>query len=429
VTLTVDWAESSEALPDGSYSAVGKVARERIVSFGVIWVGIFAFLFLHVYTVRITESLLDAHFQELAEAAVNVANANRPIGLQIQEGIQSAVLDSYWVTIGGAEVRTIVLANDGVTWLYVDGQIEPPPDDLGPTDMLAEAVRLLPATVDINVSVSHTSLIAVAIAIFYAYVLLQGLYIYNTRTTRQQTQLLDVALKTRDSAARRAADIETELQMTRQRLREVEPLEQVASQEILTLESERGELQQKLVELAAREEELRGKADRAIELTQEVGALEDLLDEAGSDLEAKNVEIQDLEQSLKRASKGAAAAAAGRGKAAQSLARRVRTLYKTLEVDDRAIDDLVALRDETMMLKAEEKLKRLSEEAENVAVRRKVGGLPDHLHIFELGFAGKGRIYYTRGKQRRFRIMAVGAKNTQDADLDYLRRLGRDEMA
>jgi hypothetical protein len=57
-----------------------------------------------------------------------------------------------------------------------------------------------------------------------------------------------------------------------------------------------------------------------------------------------------------------------------------------------------------------------------VAVRRKVGGLPAQLSIFEIGFAGKGRIYYSRGTSRRFRIMAVGAKNTQKADLEYLSR-------
>ena len=64
-----------------------------------------------------------------------------------------------------------------------------------------------------------------------------------------------------------------------------------------------------------------------------------------------------------------------------------------------------------------------ADDTDNVAIRRKVGGLPPHLTIFELGFAGKGRIYYTRGKQRRFRILSVGAKNSQKADLDYLRKL------
>ena len=46
-----------------------------------------------------------------------------------------------------------------------------------------------------------------------------------------------------------------------------------------------------------------------------------------------------------------------------------------------------------------------------------------HLSVFELGFAGKGRIYYTRGKQRRFRVLTIGAKNTQKSNLDYLRKL------
>jgi len=75
-----------------------------------------------------------------------------------------------------------------------------------------------------------------------------------------------------------------------------------------------------------------------------------------------------------------------------------------------------------MKLKAEESLKRLADETE-VAVRRKLGGLPPKLSIFELGFAGKGRLYYTRGSSKRHRILAVGAKNTQKTDLEYLSRL------
>ena len=61
------------------------------------------------------------------------------------------------------------------------------------------------------------------------------------------------------------------------------------------------------------------------------------------------------------------------------------------------------------------------------AVRRKVGGLPPHLSIFELGFAGKGRIYYTRGRTRRTRVLLVGAKNSQKTDLEYLSRLPKEE--
>ena len=101
----------------------------------------------------------------------------------------------------------------------------------------------------------------------------------------------------------------------------------------------------------------------------------------------------------------------------------MRTLYKTLDFDDRAISDLVGLRDEAMKLRAEEALKRLSEDSETATVRRKVGGLPPHLSIFELGYAGKGRIYYTRRESGGYQVRTIGAKNTQNQDLEYLSRL------
>ena len=125
-----------------------------------------------------------------------------------------------------------------------------------------------------------------------------------------------------------------------------------------------------------------GKADQAVELSQEVRALEDLLEEAGSDLASKDDEIRELERNLKKASKGGSG---GRPRGSEQMGRRLRTLYKSLQIDDRAVDDMVALRDETMRLKAEEKLKRLEEEADNVSVRRKVGGLPDQLSIDPTG--------------------------------------------
>ena len=126
--------------------------------------------------------------------------------------------------------------------------------------------------------------------------------------------------------------------------------------------------------------------------------------------------------SLKRAAKSGPKSSS-KARAAEQIGRRLRTLYKNLEIDDRAVHDLVALRDETMKLKAEEGIKRLADEQENAGIRRKVGGLPPQLSIFELGFAGKGRLYYTRGRSKRHRILAVGAKNTQKTDLEYLSRL------
>lgn len=175
-------------------------------------------------------------------------------------------------------------------------------------------------------------------------------------------------------------------------------------------------------DLSRREHELRDQAAHANELEDERRALEEMLDEAVGDLDAKQSEIQELNDKLKRASRGASKA----GRASEQLARRMRALYRNLEVDDRAIEDILALGDETQRLRAEENLKRLDDDPETAGTRRKVGGLPSGLSIFELGFAGKGRIYYAKGRQRAFRILAVGGKASQKQDLEYLSRLSLD---
>ena len=410
-----------------SLRSASQYARERLRSFRTIYIAVFIFILLYITTIRVFEYWLDGHFQTLADRAINITNLDRPVALQIKQNMESTIVNSPWVRWGGVKIDSLVLGSDGITWIYVQGQIEPQSEGLRPTDVLKQAVELLPATAAVTVTVPHNSLLANGILIAYASALLWGLYINNRSNQRRYTRELDSALETRDSAADRAREIENELKTTRERLANVEPSEKAMTQEISALHHERQDLQRKLAGLTAREEELRSKAEEALSLTQEVQALEDLLEEAASDIETKDNEINDLEKNLKTAAR--AATPSNKSKASENLARRLRTLYKNLEVDDHALETMLALRDETMKLKAEEGLKRLGDEADNVAIRRKVGGLPNHLNIFEMGFAGKGRIYYARGRQRQFRILAIGAKNSQDSDMEYLRRLGREEMS
>jgi hypothetical protein len=396
-----------------------------------MYVGVFVLLFAYLGSVRLAEGRLEALYQERVDRAIEVTNFDRPVGQQIKDRIDLAVRQSGWVRWGGLRVTTLVLAQDGMTWLYVDGHGSPiSPEGLAPTDLLTEWMDYLPASAEVTATLPHNALLSNGILICYASILLQVVYLAHKRVTGLEAERLAEALASRNDAAQRATKIESELDTMRSRLSEIEPIEREHSEEIQSLQSEREALQAKLAALAAREEALRGHADRAVDLAQEVRALEDLLEEATGDLEAKNDEIGRLEKSLKKAAKASGSASSkGRGarsRASEQLARRFRTLYKTIEVDDRAIDDIASLGDESLRLKAEESVKRLADEAENVAVRRKVGGLPEHVQVYELGFAGKGRIYYTRGKSRRFRILLVGAKNTQPSDLEYLSRLPRE---
>jgi predicted nucleic acid-binding Zn-ribbon protein len=414
---------SGKSLPRSMVEA-GATTLDRLSSFRVTYVAIFAFLVLAVTSIEGAEQLLSGHFSASLQEAIGVSPAHGPVVPQIQDRVSRAIQDSPWVRIGRIRVNAFVLGADGRTPLYMGVRTIPPPPNPNPESWIAEAIRLLPASADVVVSVPLNSVLAVGILVAYGAILVQGLFLYNRAVARREEERLVAAISARDATAERAGAIQGELEQVRGRLREVEPSERAHADEIQQLEKEREALRRKLGDLAEREAELRASASRATELEDERQTLEDLLEEAVEDLGHKEGEIQSLQDRLKRASRSAPSG--GRGRASEQLSRRMRTLYKHLEIDDRAIQDMVALRDETMKLKAEEGIKRLVEDPESAAIRRKVGGLPPQLSIFEMGFAGKGRIYYTRGKQTRYRVLAIGAKNTQKTDIEYLSRLTPD---
>lgn len=392
----------------------------------MLYLAFFAFVLVDYFSIRAAEFALRRHFRAVVDQAIRVDPARGAIYAQIQRRIDDDVRKSAWVRVGGLHVSVLVMAADGVTPLYLGGHAIPPPPTADVTAALREAERLLPATADVSVSLPQDSLIANGILVGYAAVMLAALFRYNRALARGEAERLAAAITARDATAERAAGIERELDAVRSRLAQVEPIEEDQAEEIEALQRERASLQEKLADLGRRESALRKVAARSSDLETERRSLEEMLDEALRDVGRRDQEIQQLQSKLEGAARAAAAPAAGTGsraREAEHLGKRLRTLYKNLEIDDRAIDDLVGLRDTDMKLKAEEAMKRLSDEPDTAAVRRKVGGLPPHLSIFELGFAGKGRIYYTRGEVRRFRVLAIGAKNSQKTDLEYLSRL------
>ncbi|MFT5444346.1 MAG: hypothetical protein ACI8W3_003401 [Myxococcota bacterium] len=396
----------------------------RLYSFRFTFVAIAIFILLYIFTIRSLEGYLYRYFGDLTRSALQVTDFRYPISSQIQFKVDGYIKNSTWTTFGGVDVAPIILGRDGYTLIYVAGRApSPPPQRFTLADILAEADALLPASAYLTVTIPHNSVLANAILILYAGLMMQVLWLRSLSTARRQRLLLEQAIEERKSTESRTRSIEEELDLVRSRFRAVEPTEPEQVSEVNQLRDERKLLESKLHGLESRELELRESTAHAGELNREINALEDLLEEASEDLATRDSAIRELERNLKRASKDAATEEASRMKESEVLTRRFSTLYRNLEIDDRAISDIVALRDEPMKLKCEEKLKRLNDEADNLAVRRKVGGIPPHLTIFEMGFAGKGRLYYMKGSQRRFRVLNVGAKNTQNASIEYLRKL------
>jgi hypothetical protein len=398
----------------------GRSPLERLASFRFTYLSIFIFLAAYAFTMEGLESLLNQHFETAIHEVTNVDPSEGPVIARIQEEIDSVLRESRWIRFGGVRVRTIALGADQQTVLYAGVNPVEFPDGF---IALPEA-DLLPVGIEVYVTVPQSSVVANAILVVYAGLLVTTLFIYTRTLTRREQIRLGEVVAARDAIAGRAREIEDELETVRDRLARIEPEQEVSAEEIRALEEERERLGAKLAELERREEGLRARSSRIQALEEERRTLEEFLDEAVQELGQKDDEIQLLERRMKKARKSPGARESARE--VEVLARRLRTLYKNLEFDDRAISDLAGYGDEATKLKAEAAVKRLSDETDSAAVRRKVGGLPPQLSIFELGFGGKGRVYYTKGRHRRHRILAMGAKNTQKTDLEYLSRLPKD---
>jgi hypothetical protein len=405
-------------MAEGAPAAKGPLDRRG--SFRVIYAAILVYVLLCVATLASAKALLQRHFHDAIASAVAVSPAQGRVTPQISARVTRVLRESRWVRWGGVQARAIVLAADGRTPLFLEGLPVALPLRDGALDPFDEADRLLPASSEVMIALPPDSLLAGAIFVGYGCLLIPALFVHQRRAARREAALFASALAARDAAAERARSIQGELENLRSRLAYVEPAEREHAAEIDALQRERAGLVAKLRELSEREARLRDDLARTSSVARDQQALEDLLDEAMQDLGLKEREIETLEERLRRASR---APTGGAARAAEALGRRFEALYPNLEVEPRALRDLAALGDETLRLRAEEALKRLDVDPASAAVRRKVGGLPAGLAIFELGFAGKGRIYYRRGAARPFRILAVGGKASQKTDLEYLSRL------
>jgi len=392
---------------------------DRIGSFRVVYAAILVYVVMVIATLEGANALLTRHFRSAVSAAAHVSPAQGWVVPRIQAGVQAATHESPWVRFGGVRVVPLVIGADQRTPIYLEGRSVPAPLQRGFDSPFSQADQLLPAITDASVSIPLDSLLAGSIFVAYGAILIPLLFAYHRRNARIEAALLEAATTARDTAAERARSIQAELEKVQHRLAHLEPAERAHADEIHALQSERGALQTRLRELTEREAQLREQLLHTSELERERQALEDLLDEAVADLGQKEGEIGALEERLRHATRAPTASR----RSAEQLGRRLRALYPNLEIDDRVLDDMAALGDESLRLRAEEAIKRLDSELGNVAVRRKVGGLPPGRSIFELGFAGKGRIYFCRGRQRAHRVLAIGGKASQKTDLEYLSRV------
>jgi hypothetical protein len=189
------------------------------------------------------------------------------------------------------------------------------------------------------------------------------------------------------------------------------------------LQQERAKLSAELGSLKAALQDERRRAERnEDDLIGEIESLERKLAENFGLQEAQQAELNEFKEKIALLEKEQRREDKGRQKAAAVFQKRFDTLYKNILVNERAVDGFVDLNEE-MRLKAEEVVHQLNANPDLVAVKRKVFGKKNRETVLEVVFAYKGRLYFRRGTDRRVEIVAIGTKNTQERELEFLSSL------
>jgi hypothetical protein len=204
------------------------------------------------------------------------------------------------------------------------------------------------------------------------------------------------------------------------RLRE---LEKGNMQQLHALRQERQTLAAEFEVLKEILDDEKKKAERnEDDLIDEIEALEGRLEENFARQNDQQQEIAVLEEKIRQLGQGQQKAEKLKTRSSDSLKKRFKTLYKKLSFNERAIGGFLNL-NEDLRIKAEEVIHQLNEAPGQVTVKRKVFGGKGQKTVLEVVFGYKGRLYFRNTDDRQIEVLAIGTKNTQARELDFLSRL------
>ncbi len=165
-------------------------------------------------------------------------------------------------------------------------------------------------------------------------------------------------------------------------------------------------------------------------MVEEIEVLEALLDENEADRIRQREEMAVLSESIAvHTPVNGSRPGKRKSREKEVTAKRLKTLYKRLRIDDRAVTGFLAL-EEGMRLKCEALIHQLNDDPSAVIIKRKIFGGKGMDTFFETEFAYKGRLYFMYDPRGKVGILAIGTKNSQATELSFLNRIrGRGGVA
>jgi hypothetical protein len=300
----------------------------------------------------------------------------------------------------------VTVATKGGTVLYPTNyeQVGVSRSAANPTRMAQENFAILNEglTVQVVTKFEHNRLLSNSILSIYIILALAIFYSHYRNATRR---------------------IDTEETTRRKEIDRLQHLERQNTNKLENLLKERSRLRSEFDKLKTN---LAAEKSRALknedELIDEIDLLEKKLSEHLSLQDAQQEEISALQEELRQLQKGSRKSKKQKVKPEEAVRKRFAALYKNIGFHDRAISGFAQLNDD-LKLKAEEVIHQLNADASLVSIKRKVFGGKGQVTVLEVIFGYKGRLYFRNTEDRRVEVLAVGTKNTQARELEFLSKL------
>lgn len=358
---------------------------------------------LYIFSIQSIEKFLrNAYRTEIENVYVGDTAPLFDGSISLEDAVQKNIrryLDSKRILKWGVKIYITVTTNQGKI-------IYPPIFDKeatlalpDPIKMAAENYKLLQEglLLDFNLVLEHNSWIANSVLAFYILSALLTLNLYYRRSLK-------------------AADAEKREQ--EKEFKQLEDLERSRRASLSNMIREKEELVHDYGALRKQFDEAKEKANRAEEeMIEEIVLLEGRMNENLESQKKQQAEIEALKEKLTRYENEKS-----KLKSSETLRKRFKAIYKNVSVQDRALSGYSDLTD-NLKIKAEEIIQQLNLDPALVPVKRKVFGKKGRETVLEVVFSYKGRLYFRRSPDNRIEILAIGTKNVQTRDLEFLDHL------
>lgn len=202
-------------------------------------------------------------------------------------------------------------------------------------------------------------------------------------------------------------------------LEEFKELLKIGEEELESLKTENERLGQSYSVASKELEKVKRRSSKnEDQMFDEMVALEEKLEKEKALRDEQEQELEDYRDKVRHMEK----LKRKEGKSSDMIQKRFRALYKNISVHDKAVGGYGDLTEE-LKIKAEEVIHQLNDDPKMVTIKRKVFGKKNRETVLEVLFAYKGRLYFRTLNENKIEVLAIGTKNSQAKELEFLNNL------